>query len=1717
MRSALLILISILFAVAAPVIAAQAPANSASNWEPEFRTAVRASGNSLHIDWDVPSAARDLNSRLQVVNQIGELNPVVGLPPNLPLPAITRWVVVPDGGPVRLEIADHSTARWSCDLRDGSLKCDSEDLANAVEADLQLYPPQSAKIGKEAYYRGLRLIPVTIYPVQAQPGTDKVWENRRLEITLTVEPGASRNSAKPRSFARHWRALEGIVLNPPARDLASETCARMLILRNAAYNNQNGLTAINEFADWKRRMGLQVDIVTVNLQNQDQDDIKTIVREAYLDEDAPLDYLLIIGWDDMILGQNENIQLDNNLAFPTFSYNIDEAQIYGDLLFTTFDGDDDLIQDVQFGRILVPETEALRGVLRRQVLYESDPFAGPQGHENEWFNHAVIASDHDVLDDDPAFMRRFNLMNYETKRLPDLGYNDIDSVWQMDRLNPDHYARPRAIMEEGVSLALGDGWILGARCPLPEDNPDPNTARNGRMNPFCVANQIHYRVPITARWFHKATLQEIHGPIAVYGYSGRTIADTYVEYIHDLIGWTLRGMIHQGLTEGGSLHLNANLGALAAMRREPGTDDVTVRQNMALCRYTGDPSLDPFTSVPVRLTAELPQSINLGATFVGLTIEDGDGNPVSGARVTIRQGNRFHYVASSAGDGMVGFTIPAGLAQGTVEIAAFKHNHRPLLASVNVTQAQVNLVLQQGGFDDSGGDNDDSLRNGETVVMTLILANNGGQAAQNVTVNFSTDSPYLQFSRESAPLANIAAGGAGTLAQAVNMTLSADCPGGTVIQVRAIPTLGEQTWPIAFEFTSVGPRLEAVAPNQVLIPDQQANVNPTLRNRGDRGVSASAVTLVSFSDGVTITEAERAFAAIAPGANANPQQPFVIQVAPWFIQGNNARFELQVTAQDNHHAAKTFELRVGEREVTDPLGPNEGSYVCYDSGDRSYAGAPVFNWIEINPNHREADLPGRRIRLNEMNQAWNASALIDLPFPFTFYGEEFRQAVVCSNGWMALGDEAEGDSSKFNAPIPGPNSPQALIAAFWQDLLAPSSGFDGVFSAFDEEHGLFIVEWSQAQVQTNTDPFLTSNETFEIILFDPELYRTPTGDGDIVIQYLNVEPVAGFEFYHRWPTVGISSPDGRTGLQYTHGNEYPVPAARLDSLLAIKFTTNTDNLKGGVRGRVVRAEAPDQPIPGAVVDPLIAPSVSAGQDGWFLLSDIPSQAYERVVVRAEGFNNRIVSFEIPPDSTIELADPIGLTHPLPFVQDFQNPLRLSLRPDGHRTQAFVSLGNRGNGRLEFQAAIRYPDGSEATDSIRFFDSLSVIIPTRPSFYGAAYIPELRQFFIPGIESGLPPQIYVLDENRAYVRRFTQPVPIDMDQPVFNNLAWDGQLLWGGYTFLGRSYFVSFTVDSIPGDTINNPIPGNPENPIITWSPERGTFFISDHAKNIYEMSREGNIIQEFEIQFPSQINRINAIGWNSFDLDNMPVYFLNVQIQDITNSRLPLFCKLNPETGEYRFVDTLEIRARTPRDYTGLAFINNMDTHVSYMAVVERHGIGGSSRFYLRLHETGPNLSFMVPGSFQGQNGSIRIRQGIQTGFEVDATGWPEDTYEWSYRFHHNAAGGDVIVPVILVVDANAGVGEEGILPEGFSLESVYPNPFNGSTQIGFTLDRAAQVGVRIFDLNGREAVKLDEQAYSAGRHRLSWEANQLPSGIYIVRVEAAGLGFRQTKAVLIK
>lgn len=93
---------------------------------------------------------------------------------------------------------------------------------------------------------------------------------------------------------------------------------------------------------------------------------------------------------------------------------------------------------------------------------------------------------------------------------------------------------------------------------------------------------------------------------------------------------------------------------------------------------------------------------------------------------------------------------------------------------------------------------------------------------------------------------------------------------------------------------------------------------------------------------------------------------------------------------------------------------------------------------------------------------------------------------------------------------------------------------------------------------------------------------------------------------------------------------------------------------------------------------------------------------------------------------------------------------------------------------------------------------------------------------------------------------------------------------------------------------------------------------------------------------------------------------------------------------------------------------------------------------------------------------------------------------------------------------------KEAPLPTEFALKPNYPNPFNPQTTIAFDLPVRAEVKLAIYDLLGREVRVLVEGVREAGVHEVVFEANQLPSGTYLYRLETLAGSFVQ-RMLLVK
>jgi hypothetical protein len=164
------------------------------------------------------------------------------------------------------------------------------------------------------------------------------------------------------------------------------------------------------------------------------------------------------------------------------------------------------------------------------------------------------------------------------------------------------------------------------------------------------------------------------------------------------------------------------------------------------------------------------------------------------------------------------------------------------------------------------------------------------------------------------------------------------------------------------------------------------------------------------------------------------------------------------------------------------------------------------------------------------------------------------------------------------------------------------------------------------------------------------------------------------------------------------------------------------------------------------------------------------------------------------------------------------------------------------------------------------------------------------------------------------------------------------------------------------------------------------------------------------------------------------------------------------------------------------------------------------------LHFESPTYLFPDPHDSTTTDTSIVIEIPIP----VDPL---DEIHEFRWTVHATANGDTVEASNsvgIFYFDV-PGAADEGLstLPKEFTLNAS-PNPFNPSTVITYSIPTANRVSLRVFDLLGREVVKLYDGFAEAGDHRIIFDGSGLASGVYLYRLQAGGF-VQAKKMVLIK
>ena len=119
-------------------------------------------------------------------------------------------------------------------------------------------------------------------------------------------------------------------------------------------------------------------------------------------------------------------------------------------------------------------------------------------------------------------------------------------------------------------------------------------------------------------------------------------------------------------------------------------------------------------------------------------------------------------------------------------------------------------------------------------------------------------------------------------------------------------------------------------------------------------------------------------------------------------------------------------------------------------------------------------------------------------------------------------------------------------------------------------------------------------------------------------------------------------------------------------------------------------------------------------------------------------------------------------------------------------------------------------------------------------------------------------------------------------------------------------------------------------------------------------------------------------------------------------------------------------------------------------------------------------------------------------------------TYTVNAGFKNPSKKWDSVMVNISLTD----VGENPSNPASFELFDNYPNPFNPSTTLRYSIPEASFTSVKIYDALGNEVSSLVNETKSAGTYEVEFNASDLSSGIYYYTLNAGS--FTETKKMIL-
>ena len=999
----------------------------------------------------------------------------------------------------------------------------------------EIFPAEIATVSGPSVMRSLTMVQVSLTPFQYNPVTEELTIIHSAEVEL-IEDGTTDMPFIPAKRSRAFESLyESLVVNYETLSRDEDDYQRPAILYVLPNNIGGLLSTVEELMDWKRRVGYEVNYISSSNVVNNRNNLKNYIENAYET------------WDNPPVHVNIVADAEGNYDVPTW---IDSWSSYngeGDHPYSLLEGGDQY-PEIFLGRLSFDSSSDLNTIISKTLNYESTPYM----NEN-WFQRACLVGD-------PSSSGISCIISNEhINEMMDLvGFEDVNTVY-----GGSFPSQMQAGINEGVSFFNYRGYygVSGF------NSSHVNNTNNGFMLSVatvitCGTGSFASGEALSESFIRAGTSANPKGSVVSIG-TATLGTHTMFNNVVDM-GFYYGALIEGIETPGAALMY----GKMMLFKNYPSNPSNFPNIFSHWNSLMGESSLQMWSDYPEVTTVSHPYAVTKGTNFIDISVSKGSG-PIEDAWVTIYKEDEILESGYSNGNGFVRLPINS-IEEGEVLITVTKKNHYPYQNSfqiydpgVSVNVAETTVTIDDDNSGNSTGNGNGIANGGETLELYVSAMNFGNNDAADVSGVIYSGNNNVTIVNNTVSYGDINAGGTsgGSTPYLINLSDGLQDGASLGLTISFIESGGSTSTGLV-NVNVAGNNLYASNVNvigsasDVFTPGESSYLTIQLQNVGSTNATSVTGTITCASPFIEILDDTGTWTSVLNGGSAyNNNDYFELSTLEETIPGAIAHLIVSVETADGYASNSIIEIQIGTPTVYDPVGPGAYGYYIYDSGDINYLLAPTYNWVEVDSRY-----DGNGTHLSSLTDSGNNQddvETINLPFTFRFYGQEYDEISVCSNGWIAMGDT---DMESFrNYELPGMGGPGAMIAAFWDDLKLTSQG--RVYTWHDAVQKKFYIQWSRVRTYQNN-----STETFQIVLLDPSYYITPTGDGEILMQYMDFNNTSygaysWDQIHGNYCTVGIEDHTMTMGLQYTFNDTYHPAAMELEDGVALLITTRGSDIR----------------------------------------------------------------------------------------------------------------------------------------------------------------------------------------------------------------------------------------------------------------------------------------------------------------------------------------------------------------------------------------------------------------------------------------------------------------------------------------------------------------------------------------------------------------------------